>query len=176
MVALIAWSCSTAAQSRNHTRFIKSFRLLLRPGGQVGRRGRADLLWRRGCYSERTETISECQDHSIQSPQRCKCPLWDEWWERGWLCGRFGHSFLCSVSRLVMAPWRLKAKRDRPWALSTMEYEKTSHSAQLFSDQLSADVFITCFSPHHRLFHVSLTKDTVLVLMCALCFLCGLCV
>lgn len=48
------------------------FRVLLWPGGEDRWGGWANLLWRRGCYSERTETIAECQDLKIQSPQRCK--------------------------------------------------------------------------------------------------------
>lgn len=48
------------------------FRVLLWPGGEDRWGGWANFLWRRGCYSERTETIAECQDLKIQSPQRCK--------------------------------------------------------------------------------------------------------
>lgn len=48
------------------------FRILLWPGGENRWGGRANLLWRRGCYSEGTETLAECQDLTIQSPQRRK--------------------------------------------------------------------------------------------------------
>lgn len=153
-------------------------RVLLWSGGKDGRRGRANLLWRRGCESERTEAIAERQTVSIQSSQRreCSVPLSTH------ISVSIHPSATVSSAESLMSVFlkrchqarygSLKIKGKKRPALSAVNYgvwrhycchihthswagcwlvdgtvslflALTFHSAELFDNHLSADIFIT---------------------------------